>query len=264
MQAGTGISTARFFPVLSECPISKNQCPTKSQGPNPKQAARFWFLGLGHLLVIGTWVLRFSCHGFPSCKVAPFRASNGENRLDLQRPALSGYTDQSLLTRLHNAEARAFDELIAQYQPAIASLASRLLGWRADVDDVVQDVFFAAYRSVKRFRGDCSIQTWLMRLTLNQCRSRQRRRLLSLRWLRQQAAPLQVQPSLAMEQDEISDQVRLAMQKLRPADREILVLYYLEDRSGLEISELFQTSPAAVDVRLHRARAKLKEYMQKG
>src|SRR5262245_50155020 len=71
-----------------------------------------------------------------------------------------------------------FEQLVAQHQSRVARLAQRLLGWRdADVQDVVQEVFVCAWAHLASFRGESSIETWLTRLTINQCRSHRRRRL---------------------------------------------------------------------------------------
>src|SRR5271170_6602683 len=84
--------------------------------------------------------------------------------------------EASFAGRLANGEAEAFEQFVALYQPRVARLAQRLLGWNADVDDVVQDVFLAAWRKIGSFRRGSSLWTWLTVITLNQCRSRIRRR----------------------------------------------------------------------------------------
>ena len=74
------------------------------------------------------------------------------------------------------ALARRFEQWVEAYQPRVARLAQRLLGWRADVDDVAQDVFLAALKHLPNFRNDATPWTWLAAITINCCRERMRRK----------------------------------------------------------------------------------------
>jgi RNA polymerase sigma-70 factor (ECF subfamily) len=152
-----------------------------------------------------------------------------------------------------------------------------LLGWRAaDVDDVVQDVFLAALEHLHAFRGDASIETWLTTVALNRCRTHRRRQLFRLRWLsrfKNRAAcgfadaaapdPAAGSPDVRALREEIAATVRSAVQALSAKDREVIVLFYLEELPAARIAELLSISRGAVDVRLHRARQGLKEKLAK-
>lgn len=157
-------------------------------------------------------------------------------------------------------DSTAFDRLVGRHQERIRRLAWRLLGWRADVDDVVQDVFFAAFKRLRRFRGESSVSTWLTTITINVCRSRQRREKLRLRWWRKAIGqpPTSAALDVPMAQQETSERVRQAVGALSPRDREVIVLYYLQELSTKQIAAMLGTSANAVDLRLHRARQKLK------
>src|SRR4051794_19333343 len=98
--------------------------------------------------------------------------------------ALTRADDSSVAQRFAAGDTAAFTQVVALYQTRVARLASRLLGWSGDVDDVVQDVFLAALTKAGTFRGEASLWTWLTTLTLNQCRTRQRRALLFKRFRR--------------------------------------------------------------------------------
>jgi RNA polymerase sigma-70 factor (ECF subfamily) len=173
--------------------------------------------------------------------------------------------DKLLIARLSRREPAALEELIAQHQPRVLRLASRLMNWNvADAQDVTQDVFLAAWRHAGRFRGDASLSTWLLRITVNVCRSRRRRAVLGLRWLRLQKVQPQ-ETSAAADAPAIDDDtaalVRRAVDRLRAGEREVVVMYYLEQLPSRQIAEALSISPAAVDVRLHRARTKLREIL---
>ena len=179
------------------------------------------------------------------------------------RPALSD-ADTTLAQRLALGEAEAFEQLVALYQPRVSRLAFRLLGWNGDVEDVVQDVFVAALSKGKTFRGDSSLWTWLTAVTLNLCRSRLRRVALIRRLTAGLLRPEKREGSAAdagLVEDETSSRVRSAVAALPPRDREVIVLYYLEERPVAEISQLVGITTNTVDVRLHRARRKLKDLL---
>jgi RNA polymerase sigma-70 factor (ECF subfamily) len=167
--------------------------------------------------------------------------------------------------RFAAGEAGAFEQVVALYQPRVARLAYRLLGWRGDVDDVVQDVFLAALTNARSFRGGSSLWTWLTAITLNRCRRHARRAALARRfgeWLGRQPSHSQAAAAAGAGQmaveGEAGARVRDAVAGLPPRDREVVVLYYLEGRPVAEVSEALGVSTGAVEVRLHRARGKLR------
>ena len=156
-----------------------------------------------------------------------------------------------------------FHQIVARHHAPVARLAHRLLGWRDRdaVDDVVQEVFLIALTRLKGFRGDSSLATWLMGITVNRCRVHRRRSALRLTWLRRMwsRAETNREPATsAGDDDETSRQVREAVADLPPRDREVIVLFYLEDFSVAQIAQLLGAKNNAVEVRLHRARRRLK------
>ena len=90
--------------------------------------------------------------------------------------------DARLVARLREGDRLAYEELIADYQPMVYGLAFRLLGDGEEARDIAQETFLKAWRHIGTFRGECSIKTWLYRMTLNQV-SNQRR------WWRRRRRP---------------------------------------------------------------------------
>jgi len=152
----------------------------------------------------------------------------------------------------------AFERLVALHQQRVSRLVYRLLGWRGEVEDIVQDVFLAALKSHKNFREESSQWTWLAAITINRCRTHRRRKLLEFRWLRRTNFVFEAESNSDLERDETCRRVRKAVSELAARDREVVVLYYLEDWSVAEICKATGNSPGAVEVRLHRAREKLR------
>jgi RNA polymerase sigma-70 factor, ECF subfamily len=188
--------------------------------------------------------------------------------------AAAAALEASLIARAVAGDATVLGELIAAHQQRIAGLVQRLLGWPADVDDVLQDVFIDAIRNLKHFDGRSSLATWLVRIAINRCRSHQRKRWFRLGFMRRMnAAAAEVpapgsgdSPTDATTTREAVEQVHEAIRQLNARDREIIVLRYLEEVPIEEIAQTLGLSRGAADVRLSRARGRLesilKPYMQ--
>ncbi len=158
--------------------------------------------------------------------------------------------------------APSFDELVAEHQQRVARLCYRLLGWRADDEDVVQEVFLSALKAWPRFRGESRVSTWLTRIAVNACRSHLRKRLPRLRLLAKQrdAAELRLErpPEGELMDRERFERVRAAIRGLPAKYREAVVLRYLEELAVAEVGEVLGLGKNAVEVRLNRARIWLK------
>jgi RNA polymerase sigma factor (sigma-70 family) len=162
--------------------------------------------------------------------------------------------------------AASFDRLVAEHYGLVARLVRRLTGWRAEADDLVQEVFVSAWKAWPTFRQDSKAETWLTRIAINHCRSYHRRQ-----WLRkeiwQRLGELvhfweQRSPDAGLVQGEESERLRAGIAAMSQRDREVLVLHYLEERPVDEIAAMLEASRGAVEVRLSRARQKLKAQMQ--
>jgi RNA polymerase sigma factor (sigma-70 family) len=192
----------------------------------------------------------------------------GEPCRDAQWCVAESGDPTDLVHRFRRGDSTAFEEVVAQFQPRLAMLAYRLLGWRSrsEVEDVVQEVFLSALTHCHRFRGGASLATWLTTITVNKCRTHQRRQ-----WIRRRLfgtrrgehecepdAPAAVTPD-RLAAEETSQKVRWAVRALPMKDREVVVLRYFENLSADEIGSLTGVSRGAVEVRLHRARSWLAE-----
>ncbi len=157
----------------------------------------------------------------------------------------------------------ALDTLVRAHRERVARLAGRLLGWSPDVEEVVQEVFVSALTAMGGFRGRSSIETWLSRITINKCRSHQRRGFLRLRLLKRfasgQVATTDRPADAGTHDRERFEHVRAAVRALPPKYREVIVLRYLEELPTPEICEWLRLRANTVEVRLHRARAMLRD-----
>src|SRR5687768_10374102 len=86
-------------------------------------------------------------------------------------PMADGDEDK-LVERLKRRDEAAFNELVRLYQVKIFRLVFRMLGDRAEAEDLAQEVFVTVFKSIDGFRGDSKLSTWLYRVATNHCKNR--------------------------------------------------------------------------------------------
>lgn len=186
-----------------------------------------------------------------------------KSKKSLAGPAHNDTNDEPLVKKFNQGGDFAFDRIVEQYYAEIAALANRLLVWPGDVEDVVQDIFLAAYLGLKKFRCDCSIRTWLFTITINQCRSYRYKRMLRRKLFSRAVHKTSLAPAHAADKTPIDretfDRVRRAVTALPLKYREPLVLRYLQELPTDKISQILGISPNTLQVRLSRARKRLKQ-----
>src|SRR5436190_21442356 len=84
-------------------------------------------------------------------------------------------SDEQMLERARAGDHEAFGELVRRWERRIYALAYGILGREEDARDATQETFIAAYRNLAGFRGEAKVSSWLHRIAVNQCITRQRR-----------------------------------------------------------------------------------------
>lgn len=181
-------------------------------------------------------------------------------------------TDDFVLVRASQAgDHQAYESLVRRYQRQVANLIYTTMGNRDDVEDIAQEVFIRAYRSLTRFKFDASFFSWIYRITMNLCideiRRRKIRRVLSLDFLTENAleknrsSKEHLMPSDTVLAEEKRQVVLDALQQLTPEHREVLMLREYQDFSYNEIAETLGLTLEAVKSRIFRARTELKDLL---
>lgn len=149
--------------------------------------------------------------------------------------------------------------LVTDHQSHVTRTVRRLLNWRSDTDDVVQDIFLAALRQYPKFRHESSIKTWLTAIAIRRCRTERRK------WWKRHNLPFSHGPlgraSDSTEASDLTQDIRSALRQLPHKDRELIILYYLEEHPVSEISKLLTLTESAINTRLHRARHRLAQIL---
>ncbi len=166
-------------------------------------------------------------------------------------------TDRDLIAGLRAGELWAVDRLYRDNAPRVLGWCIRLGGPSLDPEDLAQQVFETAITSCGRFRGDSSLSTWLFGITRNSIRNARRRAALR-RFVGMDAIPEPRDRGPDTEgravQNERRRAVQAALEDLKTAQREVLVLADLEGRTAPEVAAMLGIPAGTVYSRLHHAR----------
>ncbi len=188
-------------------------------------------------------------------------------------PSEAEIDERTLVSCSRNGDVAAFGKLYALHEQAIYRYAYRLLEDADEADDIRQETFVRAFQSLSRFRGDAAFRTYLLSISGNLCRDRQRQRqrrpeqgygLEAPESARANAgatmdAFAQKDPLLRLEQAARAETVWKAMRQLRSAEREILILRHVEGLDLDEVAQIVGCSRVSAPVRLFRARCRFKQ-----
>jgi len=194
----------------------------------------------------------------------------GDAIVTTSRESLRAPTEQEqdvqLVARAQRGDIAAFGNLVRTHEHAVCAVVSRMLDSRDDVDDVVQDVFVTAFRSMPSFKGNAAFSTWIYRIAVNttikQMRRAKVRKAVAIddpdAGLAERLAADSFQgPEVAAERKLQGESIRRAIQTLPDKHRAVVVLHYYENLSCDEIARIVGCSVGTVWSRLHYACKKL-------
>ena len=182
--------------------------------------------------------------------------------------------DDTILIREAQAGNRgAFEELVRQYDQAVLRLALHLTGSEADAQDVYQEAFLKAYRSVGKFRFECSFYTWLYRIVTNLCLDHLRKK-----QVRKEDAPVAADrdgeeysiidqvaderahsnPEHDLMRRELGARINAALGKLSGRERMVFELKHYQGLKLRTIGEMLNTTEETAKNTLFRATQKLR------
>jgi RNA polymerase sigma-70 factor, ECF subfamily len=182
--------------------------------------------------------------------------------------------DQPLVARTQSGEAAAFDELVVKYTPRLYGLVYNMTSNHEDTNDLLQDVFAKAYKSIRGFRGKSSFYTWIhsiaVNMTLNFLKKRGRRYNLSLDDMDasvqndKEFLELTATSSPVREADlgELQKRLNEAMMKLSEEHRAVVTMFHIQGMPHAEISKILRVSEGTVRSRLFYANRQLQNYLE--
>ena len=179
-----------------------------------------------------------------------------------------------LIQGLRNGEEPAFKYLVENYQDRVFNTAIGIVQNAEDAEDVAQEVFIQVYRSIHSFKGESKLSTWLYRIAttraLDLLRSRKSKKRFGFiqRMFGDGNEPLHEipdfnHPGVALDRKENAAKLFKAIGQLPDNQKTAFTLHKLEDLSYQEISDVMQTSVAAVESLMHRAKQNLRKMLEK-
>lgn len=180
-----------------------------------------------------------------------------------------------LIMKASKGDKDAFEDIVKCYGNLIYNQAYQAVCNREDAFDISQEVFIKAYRSIKKFRGECKLSSWLYRICQNSINDflRKIKRYDSIAIDGDEEGEGKIilpdinedsLPDLALEKKIQSDTIRNALALLSSEHREIVILRDIQGYTYSEISEILNLEEGTVKSRLNRARIQIKEILIKG
>ncbi len=181
-------------------------------------------------------------------------------------------TDEIIVERALSGDAEAFGEIVRRWERRIFALTYGMLGREEDARDATQETFLAAFRNLRGFRGEAKVSSWLHRIAVNQCISRQRRaRVRNEAALEDEeerqagsfAAPVSESPASLIEGRQKTLAVRRALNGLPVELRQVVVMKEFEELTFREIAEALDVPLSTVKSRLYTGLKQLQLRLEK-
>ncbi len=182
--------------------------------------------------------------------------------------------ERILLEKSKKGDVEAFEQLIESYQKKIFNIAFRMTGNYNDAGELTQEVLVRVFRSIKSFREEASLSTWIYRITTNTCldelRKRKNKKVISLEEeiktedgeLRRQIVDAAPSPEELAERNEIKRCVDAAVRQLPDEQRTMIILRDIQGFSYDEISRILKCPQGTVKSRISRARLALRDILK--
>ena len=193
----------------------------------------------------------------------------------LQLAEVDRLSDTELVDRARARDELAVRAITKRYNRRLFRLARSILRDDAEAEDVVQESYVRAFTGLDLFRGDASFGTWITRIAVNEALGRLRRRRPTIDWetysenrttaqvIDFPASAVSNDPERMMAQSEVRAVLERAIDELPDAFRAVFVARIVEGLTIEETADLFGLKPETVKTRLHRARALLRDALDK-
>lgn len=167
--------------------------------------------------------------------------------------------DKYYIERVISGDVNAFSNLVEMHKGLVYTIAFRMLKNAEDAEELAQDTFVKAYNSLKDFKFESKFSTWLYRITYNGAISKLRKKQIELADVESENIPEQEVISAfnsinELKRNEQKKYINEAIEQLKEEDALLITLYYFDESTIEEISQVTQLTISNVKVKLHRAR----------
>jgi RNA polymerase sigma-70 factor (ECF subfamily) len=185
---------------------------------------------------------------------------------------VNNLTDEQLVEQAVNENSEAFGEIVKRWERKIFALCFGMLAREDEARDAAQETFISAYKSLKNFRGDAKVSSWLHRIAVNQCLTVKRRtKTRSESFLDDEngaeekvfVAPMRLSPSRTTEQNERFKIIRQAVNSLPVDLRQVVIMKEFEEMTFQEISDALDLPLSTIKSRLYTALKQLRMKLER-
>ena len=179
-----------------------------------------------------------------------------------------------IIERAIGGDSESYGRLIDLYTPAIYNLCFRLLGNAIDAEDAASMTFLKGYKNIRNFRGDAEFSSWIYKIAINICYDvlKKNKKQKKVSNIRENADGddmdyYDITPSnydverQALAREDL-EALNIAFRELPKQYVIAITLYYMENKSYIEIAEILNCSMGTVKSRINRGREKLKKYLE--
>ncbi|MEO8794694.1 MAG: sigma-70 family RNA polymerase sigma factor [Daejeonella sp.] len=178
------------------------------------------------------------------------------------------FTDTELISQVLSGKQSAYAELIKRHQRFVFTLALRFAKNREDAEEIAQDCFVKAYRSLNNFQQTSKFTTWLYTIVYTTAMTFLRKKRVATIDIDDEESHVQLENHISdfnadtVEHKSKMQYVNQAISQLLPDDASIITLFYQGEQSLEEIAKVLGMEANTVKVKLHRARHRLKEKIE--
>ncbi len=178
--------------------------------------------------------------------------------------------EQEFIEALQEGKRHAYDKLIDRFQEAVFNKCLSFVPNKEDAEDIAQEVFIEVFRSIKRFKGQAKLSTWIYRITTNKClefirKKNTKKRFAFLQTILGTQQPIDKvayftefkHPGIQLEQKEQSEYLFKAINQLPENQKVVFTLHKIDGMSYKEVSEITQKSISSIESLMFRAKKNL-------
>ncbi|MGK7391996.1 MAG: RNA polymerase sigma factor [Candidatus Cyclobacteriaceae bacterium M2_1C_046] len=170
--------------------------------------------------------------------------------------------DNKIIDRVLSGDEEAYAVLVNKHKSYAYTIALKVVEIEEEAEEVAQDAFIKAYQNLNKFNREAKFSTWLYRIVFNTAISYKRKGKIKKESIEIVKYTHAADENVSSEHQDRKIFIARALEKLPPADKTVITLFYLKELSLDEIADITGMKSNAVKVKLHRARKKLAEELQ--
>jgi RNA polymerase sigma-70 factor (ECF subfamily) len=191
----------------------------------------------------------------------------------MRSPTADSEQDKSLVLASQNGDVSAFNRLVLKWEKTVFNIALRMLRSQEEAEEAAQEIFFLAYRSIRRFRNDSKFSTWLYRIAINHCLTCIHDRPSGVHFSlddEESEMPAGGYLQVASSQDktllhsEQQSKLLNALARLKPEQKAIIELKFFQDRTFEDIAEMLDQPLSTIKSRMYSGLEMMKARLGNG